>query len=290
MMNKIIDGRQIAREILDNLKREIIEKIGKNKIGLAFILIGENSASRAYVRMKKKACNEIGIASIDYELSAQVKEEELLLLIDKLNKDLKVHGILIQLPLPPHLNTKKITYAIDPSKDVDGFHPFNLGKMLIGDTDSFYPCTPLGIKILMEKAEIPTEKKHVVICGRSNIVGKPLAALLVQNQKGCNATVTLTHSLTMNLPHYTREADILIVAVGKANFITKEMVKEGAVVIDVGINRINGNIVGDVAFNDLYPKVSKITPVPGGVGPMTIASLMSNTHKSYLFGSYKDII
>jgi methylenetetrahydrofolate dehydrogenase (NADP+) / methenyltetrahydrofolate cyclohydrolase len=282
MINKIIDGQRIAKEILDSLKKDILENIGINKIGLAFVLVGENSASRAYVTRKKKVCQEIGIASIDHELPTKTDQKELLDLIANLNKDPKVHGILIQQPLPPHLNSKKIIYAIDPKKDVDGFHPVNLGKLLIGDTDSFYSCTPLGIKILLEEANIEVEKKHVVICGRSNIVGKPLAALLIQNQKGCNATVTITHSFTENLSHFTKEADILIVAVGKANFITKEMVKEGAVVVDVGINRIGNKIVGDVDFKGLLPKVSRITPVPGGVGPMTIASLMLNTHKSFL--------
>lgn len=182
----------------------------------------------------------------------------------------------------PHIDTKKIVLCVDPKKDVDGFHPLNLGKMMVGDKDCFYPCTPYGIKILLEKAGVEVEKKHVIICGRSNIVGKPLANLLVQNEKGGNATVTITHSLTPNLPFYTRQADILISAIGKPHFIKEDMVKEGVVVIDVGINRINNKIVGDVDYEKVFPKASKITPVPGGVGPMTIASLLTNTHKSYL--------
>ena len=280
-MNKIIDGKQIAEEILNSIKEEIKKNIGINKIALAFVLVGEDSASKTYVKMKKKACAKVGIQSLDYELSATSSENEILDLIQKLNRDPKVHGILIQQPFPKQIDTKKIVYAVDPKKDVDGFHPLNLGKMMVGDTDCFYPCTPLGIKMLLEKSHIDLMKKHVVICGRSNIVGKPLAVLLAQNLKGCNATVTITHRFTENLPYYTKQADILISAVGKPQFITEDMIKEGAIVIDVGINRIDNKIVGDVDYDSVFPKASRITPVPGGVGPMTIASLLTNTYKSY---------
>lgn len=280
-MNKIIDGKKIAEEIINSIKDDISKNVGVNKIGLAFILVGEDSASQTYVKMKKSACARVGILSLDYELPKTISENELVRLIQKLNSDPKVHGILVQQPFPSHINTKKIVLSVDPKKDVDGFHPLNLGKMMVGDKDCFYPCTPYGIKILLEKAQVEVEKKHVVICGRSNIVGKPLANLLVQNEKGGNATVTLTHTLTQNLPFYTRQADILISAVGKPNFIKEDMVKDGVVVIDVGINRINNKIVGDVDYEKVFPKASRITPVPGGVGPMTIASLLTNTYKSY---------
>lgn len=280
-MNKIIDGTQISEDIFNSIKNDISKNVGINKIGLAFILVGEDSASKTYVNMKKRACARVGILSLDYELPANSREIEIIDLIHKLNSDPKVHGILVQQPFPLHIDTKRVVFEIDPKKDVDGFHPMNLGKMMVGDTDCFYPCTPLGIKNLIEKSNIELEKKHVVICGRSNIVGKPLATLLVQNQKGCNATVTITHRLTENLGFYTKQADILISAVGKPKFITEDMVKEGGVVIDVGMNRLNNKLVGDVDYDNVFPKVSKITPVPGGVGPMTIVSLLSNTYKSY---------
>lgn len=280
-MNKIIDGKKIASDILENLKNDIV-KIGINKIGLAFVLVGEDSASKIYVEMKKKACKKIGVASFDFELPHETEERELLKIIDELNRNKKVHGILIQQPLPSHINPQRIIYAIDPEKDVDGFHPVNIGKMLLGDESCFYSCTPFGIKTLMEQSNISVEKKHVVICGRSNIVGKPLAVLLMQNKKGCNATVTVTHRFTENLAFHTRQADIVISAVGIPNLIKSEMIKDNAIIIDVGQSRIDNKIVGDVDYENVYKKVSRITPVPGGVGPMTIAALLQNTYKSYI--------
>ena len=199
-----------------------------------------------------------------------------------MNNDPKIDGILIQQPFSKHINTLKIVYTVDPKKDVDGFHPINIGKMFLGETDCFFPCTPLGIKTLLEKSDIEVAQKHVVICGRSNIVGKPLAALLMQNAKGCNATVTITHRFTTNLSFFTKQDDILISAIGKPHIIKSDMIKENAVVIDVGINKLDGKVVGDVDFEKALEKVSKISPVPGGVGPMTIATLLTNTYKSYL--------
>lgn len=280
-MNKIIDGKKIAEDIITSIKEDIAKNVKEDVIALAFILVGEDSASKTYVKMKKSACARVKILSLDFELPKTVSENELINLIHKLNADPKVHGILVQQPLPSHIDAKKIVLTVDPNKDVDGFHPLNLGKMMVGDNSCFYPCTPYGIKVLLEKAGIEVEKKHVVICGRSNIVGKPLANLLVQNEKGCNATVTIIHSQTLNISYFTRQADILVSAVGRPNFIKADMVKEDAVVIDVGINRINNKIVGDVDYEKVFPKASRITPVPGGVGPMTIASLLANTYKSY---------
>lgn len=235
----------------------------------------------AYVRMKKKKCQEIGILSKDIELSETVSEEDLLKEIQHLNEDEAVDGILVQLPLPLHIHSQKILEAIDPNKDIDGFHPMNMGKLLLGDNSGFFSCTPYGITILLKRAGIEVQGKHVVIIGRSNIVGKPLAALLMQKREGSNATVTVLHSASENLNEICKSADILIAAMGSPKFVKKEMVKEGAVVIDVGINKLEGKLVGDVDFENVAPKCSAITPVPGGVGPMTIATLLSNTLLSY---------
>lgn len=275
-MHKIIDGKKIASDILEELKKEIERS---QKPGLAFILVGENTASKTYVKMKKIACEKVGIRSFDFEFE-NITEKALIELIEKLNHDKKVDGILVQMPLPAHINPVNIINAIDPKKDVDGFHPLNMGKLLLGEEDGFLPCTPLGIKTLLQKAQIEVESKHVVIIGRSNIVGKPLAVMLMQKQKGANATVTVAHGNTRNLPEITRQADILVAAVGKPRLVTKDMVKKDAVIIDVGISREGKKIVGDVDFENVYPICSRITPVPGGVGPMTIAMLLKNTYLS----------
>lgn len=278
-MTKIIDGKKISLEILDDLKQKISQL--PERPSLAFILVGENPASQTYVRQKKKTCAEIGIRSILIELPNETTQEELLQQIASLNHDPTIHGILVQLPLPLHIDDKAIMLAIDPTKDVDGFHPLNMGKLLLGQEDGFLPCTPNGIRELLKRSHIATAGSHVVVVGRSNIVGKPLAAMLMQ--KTCNATVTIAHSHTQNLAEITKSADILIVAVGKTQFIKKEMVREGTVVIDVGINRFHtGKLVGDVDYEEVAPLCSWITPVPGGVGPMTIAMLMQNTYSSFL--------
>ncbi|MBI5346421.1 MAG: bifunctional 5,10-methylene-tetrahydrofolate dehydrogenase/5,10-methylene-tetrahydrofolate cyclohydrolase, partial [Chlamydiae bacterium] len=278
----IIDGKKVASEILTELKEKIA--LSGIKPTLAVLLIGQNPASHLYVKMKKKGCEKVGINSIVKELDENIKEETLLWEIEKLNEDFSVDGILVQLPLPLHISAKKVLMAIDPSKDVDCFHPLNVGKVLIGDDDVLFPATPNGIKTLLQKYQIPVQGKHVVIVGRSNIVGKPLAAMLMQKKEGCDASVTICHSSTKNIAKLTRTADILIVAMGKAKFITAGMVKKGTVVIDVGVNKIETKkgpiIVGDVDFEKAAKKASYITPVPGGVGPMTIAMLLQNTYLS----------
>lgn len=281
----LIDGSSIAKQIQQQIT-EAISHLTHRKPGLAFILVGSNPASQAYIRMKKKRCQEVGIVSFDYELPETVSEDYLLKEIGRLNQDPLVDGILIQLPLPNAIQTARVMCAIDPQKDVDGFHPLNVGKMLLGELDGFLPCTPLGIQVLLSRAQVPLLGKHVVIVGRSNIVGKPLAAILMQKAPHCNATVTVAHSLSENLSELCRSADVLIAAVGKPHFITADKVKKGAVVIDVGINRISSGrgdiqLVGDVDFERVAPLCSQITPVPGGVGPMTIALLLSNTLLSY---------
>lgn len=278
---QLIDGKKIANELQEEIKQQVASLQGR-KPGLAFILVGDNPASQSYVRSKKKACAATGIASTLIELPASTTQAHLIEQIHLLNQDPGIDGILVQLPLPAHIDEKRITAAIDPKKDVDGFHPINVGKMLLGEEDGFLPCTPHGVQILLKKSHIETAGKHVVIVGRSNIVGKPLAAILMQKKAGCNATVTVAHSQSKHLLDLTRSADILIAAIGKAHFITKEMVREGCVVIDVGINRTaEGKIVGDVDFKQVAPLTSFITPVPGGVGPMTIALLLQNTLLSY---------
>lgn len=278
----LIDGKKIASEILDALTLRV-ERF-ERKIGLAFLLVGDNAASLAYVRMKKKTCARIGIHSIVQEYAADTSQAALLQAIAELNADPQIDGILVQLPLPPHIDTLAVTRAIVPEKDVDGFHPVNIGKLLLGEEDGFFPCTPRGVQILLERTA-SIEGKHAVIVGRSNIVGKPLASLLVQKKKGANATVTIAHSQSEHLQEITRSADILIAAIGQPRFIKKEMVRPSCIVIDVGINRIqdeNGEtrLVGDVDFDNVAPLASWITPVPGGVGPMTIAVLMQNTVES----------
>lgn len=276
-MAVIIDGKKISGQIKDELKEKVsvLKKEGKTG-ALAVIQVGEDPASSVYVRNKKNACAYIGIESLSYELPENTKEDELLELIAKLNKDEKVKGILVQLPLPKHINEDKVIQAISPKKDVDGFHPQSVGTMTIGEK-GFVSCTPAGIIQLLKRSGIEIAGKNCVVIGRSNIVGKPMALLMLRE----NATVTITHSKTKNLPEICRQADILIVAMGKPRFIGAEYVKEGAVVIDVGIHRDENNkLCGDVKFDEVEPVASAITPVPGGVGPMTIAMLMNNCVQS----------
>lgn len=281
----LIDGKAAAKKIEERIA-SAIRTVRHRRPGLAFVLVGKDPSSKIYITMKKKKCSEVGIVSFDAEMPESASEEELLGKIGTLNQDPRIDGILVQLPLPPHISAYRVMEAIDPSKDVDGFHPFNMGKLLLGDPDTFIPCTPHGIHLLLSEAQVPLMGKHVVIVGRSNIVGKPLAALLMQKAPHCNATVTVAHSMTENLKEICQTADVIVAAIGKPKFITKEMVKKGAAVIDVGINKIptkNGKslIVGDVDFEQVAPLCSSITPVPGGVGPMTIAMLLSNTLLSY---------
>ena len=275
---KLIDGKAIAKKIREELKTDI-DKISGRKPGLAFILIGEDPASKAYVQMKKKGCLEVGIHSETLRLPEDITQEGLLKEINRLNDDPNIDGILIQQPFPKQISTDKLVEAIDPSKDVDGFHPTNLGRLLLGTPGGFAACTPLGIMKMIERSGITTDGMEAVVIGRSNIVGKPLAALLVQ--KGVNATVTIAHSRTKNLKEVCKRADLLIAAIGRPHFVTVDMVKPGAVVIDVGINRTNQGLVGDVDFENVKDVASAITPVPGGVGPMTIATLLTNTYESY---------
>lgn len=276
-MAKIIDGKKISLEILNELELKISQQ--KQKPGLAFILVGDNPASQTYVRQKKKTCAMIGVRSTLIEMPSHSTQNEILHHIEKLNQDPTIDGILVQLPLPLHIDPNVIMISIDPSKDVDGFHPMNIGKLLLGHVDGLIPCTPHGIKELLKRSHISTAGKHVVILGRSNIVGKPLAALLMQ--KYSNATVTIANSHTKNIEQICQSADILVAAIGHPQFVKKGMVTEGCVVIDVGINRSHtGKLVGDVDFDEVAPLCSWITPVPGGVGPMTIAMLMQNTYLS----------
>ncbi len=284
MSAQIIDGNKIAEEIRDELRAKIADLKSRGVTpGLAVVLVGEDPASQVYVRMKGKSCEDLGIYSETIRLPVEYKEEPLLQLIDDLNANEKIHGILVQLPLPDHINETKVLNRINPEKDVDGFHPVNVGRMLIGDP-GFLPCTPHGIQELLIRSGNSPEGKHVVIVGRSNIVGKPVAAILMQKKKGANATVTVCHSRTKDLPAVTRQGDIVIAAMGVARFIKADMVREGAAVIDVGVNRIDDpsakkgyRLVGDVDFDAVKEKASAITPVPGGVGPMTIVMLMKNT-------------
>jgi methylenetetrahydrofolate dehydrogenase (NADP+)/methenyltetrahydrofolate cyclohydrolase len=288
MPAQILDGKSIAQEIREEIKKEVIELKEKHGIvpGLVTILVGENPASVSYVTAKQRTAHELGFYSVQENLPENVSEDELLKLIDKYNRDEKIHGILVQLPLPKHINERKVLYAIDPRKDVDGFHPVNVGKLVIGEP-CFIPCTPYGIMILLAKTGVPVEGADVVVIGRSNIVGKPIANLLMQKRKPVgNATVTVCHTGTKDITSHTRRADILIVAAGVPKFVTADMVKEGAVVIDVGVNRIGttpdgkAKLCGDVDFDAVKEKASFITPVPGGVGPMTITMLMKNTLES----------
>ena len=272
-MAQLIDGKLISAQIKDELKEEVTQLREQGITPcLAVIQVGNDPASSVYVNNKKKACAYIGIESLSYELEDGVTQEELLGIIEELNQNEMVHGILVQLPLPRHIDENAVIEAIAPSKDVDGFHPETVGNMCIG-TRGFLPCTPAGIIQLLKRSDIEIEGKECVIVGRSNIVGKPMAMLLLRE----NGTVTITHSRTKDLKEVTKRADILVVAIGKPRFITKEFVKDGAVVIDVGIHRNERNqLCGDVDFDDVVEKVSAITPVPGGVGPMTIAMLMNN--------------
>lgn len=285
----IIDGKKIAAEIREELKIEIdkLKASGKQLPGLAAILVGNNPASESYVKGKSKACSEIGMLNKIEKLPAEISESELLAIIEKYNSDKDYNGILVQLPLPKHINEEKIVEAVNPQKDVDGFHPINVGNLVIGK-DTLLPCTPAGIQELLIRYKIPLKGKHVVVVGRSNIVGKPIANILLQKKENANAVVTVCHSAADDISYFTKQADILIAAIGKPNFIKAEMVKDGVVVIDVGINRVEDTseakgykIVGDVDFNSVSKKVSFITPVPSGVGPMTIAMLLKNTLKAY---------
>jgi len=274
-MANIIDGKAISAAIRAEIKAETEAFFQQNGIrpGLAVIIVGEDPASQVYVRNKRRACEEVGFYSEAYELPAETTQDELNALVDKLNADPAIHGILCQLPLPKHLDENEVILRIDPKKDVDAFHPTNVGRIMIGDY-SFLPCTPAGVMALLERSGIEISGKECVVVGRSNIVGKPQAMLLLH----ANGTVTVCHSRTKNLAEVCRRADILVAAIGKADFFTADMVKEGAVVIDVGMNRrADGKLTGDVDFESVAPKASYITPVPGGVGPMTITMLMQNT-------------
>jgi methylenetetrahydrofolate dehydrogenase (NADP+)/methenyltetrahydrofolate cyclohydrolase len=281
MAAKLIKGAEISKQIREEITREVEEKHGIIP-GLATILVGDDPGSKVYVGQKEKACHNLGIYSARTDLPADTSEADLLDLVKKFNEDQKIHGVLVQLPLPKHIDATRVIYAIDPDKDVDCFHPVNVGKLMIG-TGRFLPCTPHGIVELLRRSDITTEGKHVVVVGRSNIVGKPVANLMLQPPPGGNATVTLCHTGTKDLAAFTRMADILIVAVGRPKTITADMVKEGVVVIDVGVNRIGktpegkGILAGDVDFDSVQEKAAAITPVPGGVGPMTITMLMKNT-------------
>ena len=274
-MAEILDGKKVSQKVKDALKEEtkaFFEKYGI-KPGLAVVIVGDDPASRVYVNSKKKACEEIGYYSEEHALSKDTTESELLSLVEKLNGDGKIHGILVQLPLPDHIDEEKIINAISPKKDVDAFHPVNVGKIMIGNFD-FLPCTPAGVMELLDEANIDLTGKNCVVIGRSNIVGKPQAMLLLHK----NATVTICHSKTKNLKEITKNADVLVAAVGRAKMVTADYVKKGAVVIDVGMNRLeNKKLAGDVDFDSVKDVASYITPVPGGVGPMTIAMLMKNT-------------
>ena len=271
---KIIDGKQIAAQVRGEIKEKTQALVARGiQPGLAVIIVGEDSASQVYVRNKIKACAEVGFYSENYELPADTSEEELLALVEKLNVDPKIHGILVQLPLPKGLNEEKVIAAINPDKDVDAFHVRNVGKIMLGEYD-FLPCTPAGVMKLLEYSGIDVAGKDCVVIGRSNIVGKPQAMLMLH----ANATVQICHSKTKDLAAKTAAADILIVAIGRAKFITADMIKEDAVVIDVGMNRDeNGKLCGDVDYDACFEKASYITPVPGGVGPMTITMLLQNT-------------
>ena len=287
MTAQIIDGKQVAAEMRAELKEKVAElKTQGVTPGLAVVLVGEDPASRSYVTAKERACEEIGIFSDDNRLPAETTEEDLLALIDKLNTDPKINGILVQLPLPKHIDEDKILLAIDPAKDVDGFHPVNVGKMVVGQ-DAYLPCTPHGIIQLLIRSKVKLEGAEVVIVGRSNIVGKPIANMLIQKAPTGNATVTVCHTRTKNMAEHVKRADIIIAAAGWPNTITADMVKDGAVVIDVGVNRVEDatkkrgyRLAGDVDFEAVKEKASLITPVPGGVGPMTITMLLYNTVQS----------
>ena len=287
-MANVIDGRAIAEKVYVDLRREIADLKSKGVTpGLAVILVGDNPASRAYVRSKDKMSRELGLHSVKLELPESTSQQELVTRVEELNRDPKVHGILVQSPPPKQIDETAIVRALDPRKDVDGFHPLNVAKLAMGDPTGFVPCTPLGVQRLLIEGKIDIAGAHVVVLGRSMIVGKPVALLLMQKTKGGDATVTVAHSRSKNLEEITRSADVLIAAIGRAHFVKADHVRDGAVVIDVGINRVEDastergyRLVGDVAFDEVVKKTKAITPVPGGVGPMTIAMLMSNTVKA----------
>jgi methylenetetrahydrofolate dehydrogenase (NADP+)/methenyltetrahydrofolate cyclohydrolase len=287
MTAQIIDGKQVAADMRAELKEEIAKLKEQGIVpGLGVILVGEDPASKSYVTAKERTCEEIGIYSDDNRLPADTSQEELLALVEKMNNNPKINGILVQLPLPKHLNEAEVLLAIDPDKDVDGFHPINVGKMMVGEK-AFLPCTPHGVIQLLMHSGVTIEGANVVIVGRSNIVGKPLANMLIQKNATGNATVTVCHTRTKDLAHQTKQADIIIAAAGRPNTVTADMVKEGVVVIDVGVNRVEDatkkrgyRLVGDVDFEAVKEKASFITPVPGGVGPMTITMLLYNTVES----------
>jgi len=285
MSARILDGVTIGKAIREEVAAEVARFRSRGrKPGLAAVLVGEDPASAVYVRSKGKACEEAGMHSVTIRLPVDAPEAELLETVDRLNGDPEIHGILVQLPLPKHINSEKVLRRIDPSKDVDGFHPVNVGKLVIGDKTAFRPATPYGVQQMLIRSGIETKGAHAVIVGRSNIVGRPMANLLIQQGPGGDATVTVCHSRTRDLPSVTRQADILIAAIGKPEFVRADMVRPGAVVIDVGINRVDDpsrpkgyRLVGDVAYDSVAQIASAITPVPGGVGPMTIAMLLQNT-------------
>ena len=285
MPAELIDGRAIAQKVRAEAAQRA-KKLAERGIkpGLAVVLVGEDPASVVYTTSKSKAAEEAGMYSLNLRLPVEVSQDELLSRVDRLNADPKIHGILIQMPLPKHIDADAVIRRIDPYKDVDGFHPVNVGKMLIGEKDGFIPCTPAGIQVLLRESGVKTPGRNCVVVGRSNIVGKPMAALMIQDNDNANCTVTVCHRHTADLAGQTRRADILIVAAGRAGIITRDMVKPGAVVIDVGTNRVadssaksGSRLKGDVDFDSVREVASKITPVPGGVGPMTIAMLMLNT-------------
>lgn len=284
----ILSGKELAETMRQEMKAEIERLKEKHNLvpGLAVVLIGDDPASVSYVKGKERDCAKVGILSREYKFDADYEEEALLKLINDLNRDIEIHGILVQLPLPNHINEDRVLYAIDPEKDVDGFHPVNVGRMMIG-TPGFLPCTPHGIQQLLMRNGIEIEGKHVVIVGRSNIVGKPLAMILVQKKPGANATITICHTRTKNLAEITQSADILVAAAGRPHTVTADMVREGTVVIDVGVNRIEDKtrergyrLIGDVDFEAVSKKARAISPVPGGVGPMTRTMLLYNTIQS----------
>lgn len=282
----ILSGQHVAEKLLSQMRESISEL--SSKPGLAVVLVGEHAPSQAYVHMKRRACSNVGIQSFFHSLPEETTEASLIKLIHQLNHQKDVDGILVQSPLPSHMNAKRVIEAIDPKKDVDGFHPLNMGKLLIGQTDGFVPCTPLGIQTLLAHYHIQLEGKHVVIVGRSPIVGKPLAALLMQKSPHANATVTVLHRQSEHFNEIVLSADVLVAAIGSPRLITEEHVQEGAVVVDVGINRVEDGstpkgyrLVGDVDFEKVQKKCRAITPVPGGVGPMTVAMLLQNTLLSY---------
>lgn len=277
MSAQIINGKEIAESVRQEISKEVQQLREKNIVpGLAVILVGDNQASQTYVRNKQKACEDLSMHSVLIKKPAELSQEELIQSIAELNQDDSIHGILVQLPLPGHIQEKAIIEAISPEKDVDGFHPINIGRMMTGQ-DAFLPCTPYGVMVMLEYIKYDLEGKHVVIVGRSNIVGKPAGQLFLN----ANATVTYCHSRTKDLAYYTKQADVVVAAVGKRDTITSDHIKEGAIVIDVGMNRNDeGKLCGDVAFDEVKNKASFITPVPKGVGPMTITMLMKNTVKS----------